>query len=135
LRRNVLNRLDEWFPFFTSKQEDFYDMLLSNTDTIDVRADYDQIARISFRLNPDEKLNVRIVFSFFEWLGAIGGTSFFLNSIISDILGGYLYFSMLIEIMMPLYSRAPRQDSDGNRLPFKDQPDGLLETRVDFTNF
>ena len=110
-------------------------MLLSNTDTIDVRADYDQIARISFRLNPDEKLNVRIVFSFFEWLGAIGGTSFFLNSIISDILGGYLYFSMLIEIMMPLYSRAPRQDSDGNRLPFKDQPDGLLETRVDFTNF
>jgi len=90
--------------------QDFYDIVFFNTDTFDVTTTYNKIAEMNFWLHPDEVSHVRIVYSLFDWLGSIGGVYFLLITLVAFIAGGYLYFNMIIEIMIPLFSYSKEEE-------------------------
>ena len=79
-------------------------------DRVDVSNDYDKIAEVHFRLAEDEIIHTRTTYTFFEWLGAIGGVTFFLIGIMKDLFGGILYYDMIIELMSSLYSYSDEFD-------------------------
>ena len=111
-------------------------MLFFNTDTFDVGPNYNKLAEMYIRIKPDETTHVRVVYSFYDWLGSIGGINFVLTSFVKDIIGGYLYFNMIIEMMLPLFSftkaqkRANAQSKYGKELSW-----GTVDREVDFTKF
>ena len=58
-----------------------------------------------FRLNSDKYNHVRIVFSFYEWIGLIGGGLYVIKSFFFYVLGDFLSFNSMIEVMSELYSK------------------------------
>ena len=96
-----------------------------------------KIAEIYIRLNPDEQFHLRYVYSFYAWLGSIGGTAFVLRSGVVDVFGGFLYFNMLIELMIPLFTIRKKSNDDkkakSNRPAYLDNIMG--DGEVDLTDF
>ena len=78
MRRNKFSRADRWTPFRQYENHDFYEVLPFNTDTFDVGLSYTRIAEMYIRLNPDETTHIRVVYSFYDWLGSIAGINFVL---------------------------------------------------------
>ena len=59
---------------------------------------------MEFRLNSDKINHIRVVFSFYDWLGLIGGGLYVIKSFFNYILGNFLEFNSMIEVMSELYS-------------------------------
>lgn len=95
---------DDWVGFQPSETLTFYDIVPFNSDTFDVNKDFKPIAEMYFRVDVDEMLNVRKVFSFVDFLGSIGGIVEILARLSAFILGGYLSWHSTVEIMSSLYS-------------------------------
>jgi hypothetical protein len=74
------------------------------TENYHVSDDYGVIAEMEFRLNSDKYNYVRIVFSFYEWIGSIGGGLFVIKAFFSYIMGDLLLFNCKIECMSELYT-------------------------------
>ena len=84
---------DGWVPGFGGSKKTFYDITHYNTDTMDVPDTVDNIAEMYFRIDVDAFTHKRTVFTFMNWLGAIGGVEKVLLKIILFFFGGYSMFS------------------------------------------
>ena len=113
-RKNQFVRNDEIAPFFTSKINYFYDVLTFSSDSFDVVHDKDftMLAEMWFWLNADKAIHARVVYSFQDWLGQIGGFTFGLMGVCKLLLGGYMNFNMHIEVMNVLYGDNKEKDKE-----------------------
>lgn len=104
LRKNHFHRIDEWIPFQFKKTIDFYNSVLFNSDTFDAHPADSKIASMYFRLYPDKINHSRLVFSLYDLIASIGGSTVTLIFGFNYVFGGYLKLNLMIEIMSELYS-------------------------------
>ena len=71
---------------------------------------------MEFRLNSDKYNYVRIVFSFYEWIGSIGGGLFVIKAFFSYIMGDLLLFNCMIECMSELYTNEKSNKENDHKL-------------------
>ena len=62
LRKNILLRDDQWYPFNEDKNVTFYDMTFYNSDHYDVPEDKKLIAELYFRIETDLVTHKRVVY-------------------------------------------------------------------------
>ena len=92
-RENEFTMKDAWIPGFGGEKKTFYDIIKYNTDTMEVDDSKTDIALMYFRIDVDRIIHKRNVFTFMNWLGAIGGVEKVLLKIILFFYGGYSVFS------------------------------------------
>ena len=102
-RKNTFYRTDEWYPFYQSDQEQFYDTTVYNSDTFLVDDNNLFLGELYFRLETEEVTHHRIVKQLIDLIGVIGGLQRFLLQIANIIMGGYLTFNASIKVMNGLY--------------------------------
>lgn len=102
IRKNTFFSIDHWRPFQSGSTKKFYDILSTTTEIFDVSKTYPKIAQLNFRLNSDKQNHTRVVFSFYDWLGSVGGVLFVVKSGVAWAIGGYLSFSMQIQLIEEL---------------------------------
>ena len=95
LRKNHFEGVDHWFPYLNIDSKVFYDLLYSNSDTIQNDEGEDaqtntEIASIYFRLATEKIEHSRQVYRLMDWLGDIGGIGDMLTSCVMFFIGGYL---------------------------------------------
>ena len=102
-RENKFLMKDNWLPGHKSNLELFFDVLFYNSETLSVTTDYMTVAELYFRLDIDNVVHTRHVFTFMDWLGAIGGIEKILLRFFIMIYGGYANFNASIESINLLY--------------------------------
>ena len=66
---------------------------------------HDKIVKIDFHFSNDKIFSQRLVFTFYEWIGSMGGVTNILNFGANFFIGGFLSFNMTIELIIELYSK------------------------------
>ena len=73
-RRNTFYRTDTWL-FQEESIEPFYDYIFYNSDCFDVDPQNKLIAEKYFRFDVDQITHTRVVLSFMDFIGTLGGVS------------------------------------------------------------
>ena len=77
---------------------------------MEVDDDYKMLAQLFIRLDVEEIIHTREVFSFMDFLGDLGGVTEILTKTSSFLIGGFLAWNAGLEMMISLYSHNLAKD-------------------------
>lgn len=90
---------DSWIPGVPGMVKKFFDIKVYNSDTYKVDEHHPVIAEMYFRIDVDAYVHSRAVFTFMNWLGAIGGVDKVLMLMVGTVIGGYSQFNATLQII------------------------------------
>lgn len=112
-RYNKFLRTDYWYSG-KKINDPFYDYVFYNSDTYEVEEDKTVLAELYFRLDSNQINHRRIVFSFMDFVGSMGGVSRILLTICGWVYGSYASFYSSISTITYLYKI--RQSPEAKKL-------------------
>ena len=102
LRYNVFHRQDMWWSGKVNENP-FFDYIFYSADIYETFAERTELAEFWFRLDVNQIVHKRIVFSFMDFVGALGGVPGFLLKMGSLVVGGFSAFYASISTVAVLY--------------------------------
>lgn len=81
---------DYWLPFFTTEKMTFYNVVKFNDYHYSMPKPHKYLAEIFFRIDVNEVIHYRTVYSLGSWLGAIAGIERLLLKWVTFLFGGFL---------------------------------------------
>jgi hypothetical protein len=132
IRKNIIDGLDEWYPFFRQNERRFHDVSMIEHEVYERgESKNSEIMRANFFINHNASVYTRRVMMYIDWLGIIGGLKKLLDVIIIGVIfKGFSRFNALIEILFRTNnnSRGSLDGLDGN-------DDGILNQTEESKEF
>jgi hypothetical protein len=100
-RLNTFIRTDKWWVSKEIEQP-YYDYVFYNSDTFEVSKNETAIAEMYFRIDVDQMVHHRQVFSLMDFFGSVGGINQILTEVAVLIYGSfasYYFYLSTIEVM------------------------------------
>ena len=82
--------LDYWVPFFPSEQIEFFNVVPFYDYHFSLPKEHKYLAEIFFRIDVNEVIHLRKVYSFGDWLASVAGIERLLLKWITFVIGGWI---------------------------------------------